>query len=1131
MNPAAVSVQAANTANGARLVAAKAATPFVELTGADLQALLDFQKTLPSSKGRKVLKPGEEEFVNSDGTVIDSPEWLVAQAGAVLPEAIAGGAGGAAGGAAGAGAAGAGAAGAAGAAAALPLVSPLAFLPAVALVPAWGDVNNRPTLAHNIDKTDAVRLKIEIVGEKENTTTNPNWKAADPDSNPTTFYFQLKEGERVGDANVLFLDGKRLSLISGNGRFGINKDTGLITRLIDTPQLVEQTLEVVVTDTALVSTAVTVVIEKNNVPNLDRTPAGEDSMLKLVIEGPNDGTINSPTWAASDSDNHTTYFYFQLKNGERADDMNVVVIDGKRLSLISNDGRFSIDKITGLVTANPVVLTTPQFNEQTLDVVVTDTELVSAPVAVVVDKNRAPELTRTPVVGEDAKLKLVIEGPNDGTINSPTWAASDADKHNTYFYFQLKAGERADDVNVEVIDGKRLSLISNDGRFSINKLTGLVTANPVVLTIPQFNEQTLDVVVTDTELVSAPVAVVVNKNHVPDLARTLAVGEDLKLTLFVSGPEDGKTSLIDWNATDTDAGHNKYFYFQLNDGERVGQNDVKVINGNRLSLISGDGRFTIDMSTGQITRTDLSVFAPQLADQNLNVVVTDTELVSNAVTVTIEQNFAPTLARFANNNQNLTIAINAVENQKTSAVQWISADINGDNVLNHKTFFYFKLADDERVGDDGVITVNGQRLSLMSADARFKIDTITGEITATGIDELVPAELCAQDMLSVVVTDTELVSNAVNLTIDRILPIFTSDLAGVDVANNPVSVNSDEYFADQFDINGIRIRTINDANENGNPGGVDLINFARITEIENIVFSKSLNDWNITVVDELVEVNNALDNEDEDEEQEEVGRITSVIVENQFGATEDFGATTEDFRIEYVRFAEQASFNGYVLNTSIIGQRLDETGVYKIQPGANGDHCQDLLISFDDKVDYLDGYTGNDLLFAYGFNDTLNGGAGFDLLVIGEEPVVINDDGINQVLATVVLDHLVDRKDNLVDEFDTVVNFNEHCIIQLGNLMITFENEDGVLNPPALGIIDRIEVSTLTTYLEAQTEESFYLITYSGVDADNPNGTDSNIWHFSGDVQNRVVDQVAHFVEFNFFDYRVTALPPALPVI
>jgi hypothetical protein len=381
----------------------------------------------------------------------------------------------------------------------------------------------------------------------------------------------------------------------------------------------------------------------------------------------------------------------------------------------------------------------------------------------------------------------------------------------------------------------------------------------------------------------------------------------------------------------------------------------------------------------------------------------------------------------------------------------------------------------------------------------------------------------------------------VNLTIDRTLPIFTSDLAGVDVVNNPVSVNSDEYYADEFDIDSIRIRTINDANENGNPGGVDLINFARITNIEDIVFSKSLNDWNITVVDELVgeddvfvQNNNNNDedeDEDEDEDQEAVGRITSVIVENQFGAADEFGATPEDFRIEYVRFAEQASFNGYVLNTTIVGQPLDETGVYKIQPGATGDHCQDLLISFDDSVDYLYGDAGNDLLFSYGYNDTLNGGAGFDLLVIGEEPEVFDDDEINQVLATVVLDHLVDRKDNLVDEFDTVVNFNEHSIIQLGNLMITFENEDRLVNVVPDNIIDRIEFSQLSSYLATQTEESFYLITYSGVDVDNPNGTDANIWHFSGDVQNRVVDQVAHFVEFNFFDYRVTAMPPALPVI
>jgi Ca2+-binding RTX toxin-like protein len=369
--------------------------------------------------------------------------------------------------------------------------------------------------------------------------------------------------------------------------------------------------------------------------------------------------------------------------------------------------------------------------------------------------------------------------------------------------------------------------------------------------------------------------------------------------------------------------------------------------------------------------------------------------------------------------------------------------------------------------------------------------------------------------LSVVVTDTELVSDAVNLTIDRILPIFTNALAGVDVVNNPVSLNSDEYFTTAG-----QTIVINDTFENN--GGVDLIKIAFITEIDDIVFSKFENDLTITVVDEIVGIddNRVQNDDDEEDEQEDVVRITSVVVVNQFGATDDFGATPEDFRIEYVRFAEQASYNGYVLNTTIVGQPLDETGIYKIQPGANGDHCQDLLISFADSVDYLYGDAGNDLLFAYGFNDILEGGSGFDLLVIGDHP-----DEINQIVATVVLDHSVDRKDNLVDEFDTVVNFDEHSIIQLGNLMITFEDEDRRVNVAPDNIIDRIEFTELSSYLAAQTEENFYLITYSGVDIENPNGTDSNIWHFSGNVANRVVDQVAHFVEFNFFDYRVTAMP------
>jgi len=639
------------------------------------------------------------------------------------------------------------------------------------------------------------------------------------------------------------------------------------------------------------------------------------------------------------------------------------------------------------------VLTTPQFNEQTLDVVVTDTELVSASVAVVVDKNRAPELTRTPVAGEDAKLKLVIEGEKDGTINSPTWAASDADKHSTYFYFQLKAGERAGDANVEVIDGKRLSLISNDGRFSINKLTGLVTANTVVLTTPQFNEQTLDVVVTDTELVSAPVAVVVDKNHVPELTRNLAVGEDLKLTLFVSGAEDGKTSLIDWKATDADVGHKKYFYFQLNEGERVGQNDVKVVNGNRLSLISGDGRFTIDMSTGQIKRTDLSVFAPQMADQDLKVVVTDSELVSAASVVTIEKNFAPTLTLAETN---LTLAAN----ENTIDIPWVTGDNN-----DHGLFFYFEVAE----GAPGAMNVNGRFLSMLSEDGRFKIDSASGQIIRTVSDEEDPADLCKTEApLSVVVTDSEFVSEkAIVVNIERILPTFT-DAASVD-PEDPAWTSNNEYFFRSTDEE----RTINESLD-GAVKGADLLKIVDITNFENIDFAKTgdnLNDLQITVTYgpnaiEQTDPSPALaltDTSPIDPVPEVVLNDASIVLGYQFGIPEELESeTAKDYRIEYLRFAEGAEFKGFVLNSSIEYKTLDETGVYRIQAGAEGSHCQDLLVSYgdSDKASTLNGGDGNDLLFAYGLNDTLNGGEDHDLLVAHDTGNTLNGDEGNDTSVT-----------------------------------------------------------------------------------------------------------------------------------
>ncbi|OYU11073.1 MAG: hypothetical protein CFE38_13920 [Comamonadaceae bacterium PBBC1] len=709
-------------------------------------------------------------------------------------------------------------------------------------------------MAHNIDKTDAVRLTIEIVGDKENTTTNPNWVAADPDKNPTHFYFQLKDGERLSDANVLLLDGKRLSLISGDGRFGIDKATGLITRLIDTPQYEEQTLEVVVTDTALVSAAVSVVIEKNHAPTLssDLNPDGPVTLI-LGVNGDNDGQTTNPEWVPGDSDNNPTHYYFQLNEGERFDDANVIVIDGKRLSLTSADGRFNIDQETGLITRN-----------------------------------------------------------------DPTEANN-----------------------------------------------------------PQLVEQTLLVVVTDTELVSEAVSVVIDKNHDPMLERILGEDEDAKITFDVNAAPDQGTAELNWDNTDQDG---------------------------------------------------------------------------------------------------------------------------------HNTFFYFELGENDRLDDLSVQTIDGRRLSQTSADGRYHINAETGQITATGIDQENPALFCVDDTVSIVVTDTEMVSAAVTVTIDRTIPTLDSSNMDSDYSVNSIKSGFDIYLdfslttsIDKSSITIDEYRTIGakSVDEAETPiRQIDKLNLDMgITEFTKLDFHREVLAVTPTESDLRTEVNNLHVVMDSDME----GKLEVTVVDQYAGT---------DTKVEYVQFGQDMSFAGYILND---GQN-NESGYYHLTTDRDtetGDLtatvCRDLLASDDGAGEVLNGLEDNDLIFSNGLGDTLIGGEGSDLLFIGEH-ASYGDSDVHPVVATVVLGD-VDAF-GAPDQFDTVVNFDKDSVIQLDGFTITFE-EDAVSS-----LIDKIDVADLLAYLETPPADNTYLITTDGCNSD--------IWYFNEGVQ----DQVAHFVNFDFTDYKVTAVLP-----
>ena len=241
----------------------------------------------------------------------------------------------------------------------------------------------------------------------------------------------------------------------------------------------------------------------------------------------------------------------------------------------------------------------------------------------------------------------------------------------------------------------------------------------------------------------------------------------------------------------------------------------------------------------------------------------------------------------------------------------------------------------------------------------------------------------------------------------------------------------------------------------------------------------------------------------------------AILIENQFGLPADVVGKPTDGTVEYVKFSEQATFKGYILNADdFTGLGESEAGVYNLLTGTDGTHCQDVLVSSTDSKDSLTGHEGKDLLFAYGNDDTLNGGTGNDLIVLDAEScrtaVVLTESG--------------------ADNFDTVVNFNESSTVHLNGFVISFDDEHHDDN-----VIANIDESELSEFLKnADLPSSFYLITNDDVDAE---GTiladeavkDSDIWFITnGEVP--VIAHVAHFDYFDFSHYKVTATTPVLPV-
>jgi hypothetical protein len=215
------------------------------------------------------------------------------------------------------------------------------------------------------------------------------------------------------------------------------------------------------------------------------------------------------------------------------------------------------------------------------------------------------------------------------------------------------------------------------------------------------------------------------------------------------------------------------------------------------------------------------------------------------------------------------------------------------------------------------------------------------------------------------------------------------------------------------------------------------------------------------------------------------------------------------------------TYKGYALHVadkSATPGAPDEGGVYhlttKVVDGAlEATHCNDLLADAYKDIegatgDLLAGLGGNDLIFSHGADDTLIGGEGSDLIVLSE-------DACNAVIRLADIDALTDP--DSVDHYDTIVNFNDSHTIEFAGLTLSFADDSEQS-------IDKIAIGDLDAYLAdaGDLAESIFLITTNGDNAD--------IWQIRGDVDAPVLDQIAHFVDFDFSNYDFKVLPVA-PVI
>ncbi|HEX8125722.1 MAG TPA: cadherin domain-containing protein [Allosphingosinicella sp.] len=509
--------------------------------------------------------------------------------------------------------------------------------------------------------------------------------ATDPDAPGTAF----------ADQRYYFWNGASISSTSSDGRYSINATTGQITTaaaLNYEAGAPTGTYTVAVRDNGgaagytQATSSVTIGIN-----NLNEQNALGPIAAMAVNENVAVGTLVGTVPAATDPDGP----------GVPYGDQRYFFWDGTNATLASSDGRYAIDATTGQITTSAVLNYEAGAPTATYTVAVRDnagaagyTQATSTVTIGINNLNEPNSLGAIPAMS-------VNENSAAGTLVGTLPAATDPDSPGSAF----------GDQRYYFWDGTNASSVSSDGRYTINATTGQIVTAAALNYEAITPTGTYSVVVRDnsgqpgfTQSTGTVAISVNNLNEQNALAAiaAMAINENVAVgTLVGTVP-----AATDPDAPGTPFADQRYFFW----------------DGVNVSLLTWDGRYTINATTGQITTaTGL-----------------DYEAGAPVRTYAVAARDNGGAAGFTQSTSNVTIGINNLNEQ--NALGAIPAMSVNENVAVGTLIGTVPGASDpdgggSAFGDQRYFFWDGSNASTVSFDGRYAINSATGQITtAAGLD-------------------------------------------------------------------------------------------------------------------------------------------------------------------------------------------------------------------------------------------------------------------------------------------------------------------------------------------------------------------------------------------------------------